>query len=337
MTTHGALLVNLGSPDSPTARDVRRYLNQFLMDGRVLDFPYLLRRLIVSCFILPARPRTSAAAYRSIWWDEGSPLIVLSERVSALVQQRVELPIALGMRYGRPSIASAIDELLTRTHGELTALNLIALYPHYAMSSVETVEVEVRRILAQRAPQVSLRMFPPFFDHPQYIEALVASAADSLQWDYDHLLFSYHGLPERHLRKTDPTGRHCLAAADCCASPSPAHATCYRHQTYRTTEMFVQLAEIGGDRYSIAYQSRLGRGWLQPFTDVEIVRLARQGIRRLLVICPAFVTDCLETLEEIGIRGRDAFVAAGGEELRLVPCLNDHPEWIETLAAFCVQ
>ncbi len=330
------VLSNLGSPDSTDVRDVRRYLDEFLMDGRVLDVPWLVRRLIVSLFILPRRPRESAEAYRSIWWDEGSPLVVISRRVTAAVQAGVDVPVELGMRYGRPSIAEAIDRAIERAGGSVESVYFVALYPHYAMSTVETAVEKAREHLRRAHPDVRLDVHPPFFDHPAYVEALVESARPVLDRGFDHLLFSYHGLPERHLRKTDPTGSHCLRAANCCSMPSAAFATCYRAQCFRTTDEFAERAALPDDAYSVSFQSRLGRDkWLEPATSDELVRLAREGVRRLRVICPAFVSDCLETLEEIGIRGRETFLEAGGEDFELIPCLNDHPLWIRALTSWC--
>ncbi len=329
----GILLVNLGSPDSPTESDVRRYLNQFLMDKRVLDVPYLLRRLIVSLFILPFRPKKSAEAYTSIWWPRGSPLIVISERIQRKVQAKLPVPVLLGMRYGNPSIEKALRFMHARG---MKKIFLLPLYPHYAMSTVETVVAEAERVLKKIKDAPELDVLPPFYDKPEYIAALTHSASFWLEGDFDHLLFSYHGLPERHLRKTDPTGSHCLQTPDCCSTPSPAHATCYRHQCYRTTQLFAEKFGLPENRYSVAFQSRLGRDpWLQPYTDAEITRLARSGVKRLRVICPAFVSDCLETLEEIGIRGKETFLAAGGEDFRLVPCMNDNLEWIKTIVKWC--
>ncbi len=330
------VLSNLGSPDSPEPHDVRRYLDEFLMDGRVLDVPWPVRRLIVSAFILPRRPRESAEAYRSIWWDEGSPLVVISRRVTAAVQAAVDVPVELGMRYGRPSIGEAIDRAIERAGGRVESVYFVALYPHYAMSTVETAVEKARDHLRRVHPGVRLDVHPPFFDHPAYVEALVDSAREVLGRGYDHLLLSYHGLPERHLRKTDPTGRHCLRTPNCCSMPSAAFATCYRAQCFRTTEEFAARTGLPPDRYSVAFQSRLGRDrWLEPATSDEIVRLARRGVKRLRVICPSFVSDCLETLEEIGIRGREAFLEAGGEDFALVPCLNENPLWVDTLVRWC--
>lgn len=333
MKKRGILLVNLGSPDSTREDDVRVYLREFLMDKYVIDAPYLIRKMIVEWFILPKRPRESAHAYQSIWWEEGSPLIVLSERLQEQVQAGLDEPVALAMRYGNPSIAAGLRELV-KQHG-VRDIFLVPLYPHYAMATVKTVVEKAERELARLDAGVALRVMPPFYDEPHYIDALAASAARALQWDYDHLLFSYHGVPERHIKKTDP-GRHCLRRPDCCEVASPSHATCYRHHVLRTTAEFVKKMAIPAGKYSIGFQSKLGVDkWLEPSAVDELERLAKSGVKKLAVICPAFVADCIETLEEIGMRGEETFREAGGDELRLIPCLNDHPQWIETLQAYC--
>ena len=327
----GVLLVNLGSPDSPSVGDVRRYLREFLMDPRVLDVNWFLRFALVNFAILPSRPRQSAHAYQKIWTAAGSPLVVTSQNVCRQLQTRVKVPVELAMRYQNPAIASAVRKLARRGVDEVL---LIPLFPHYAMSSFETAVERVKELAAHLAPGTRITVQPPFYNHPQYIEALTASARDLLDKGYDHLLFSFHGLPERQIRKSDPTGSHCLANLDCCETASRAHETCYRAQCFKTVAAFVKQASIPAGKYSIAFQSRLGRDpWLKPYTDYELVRLASAGKRNLLVICPAFVSDCLETLEEIGLRGRDTFLDAGGAEFAQIPCLNEHPLWLNTLAA----
>jgi ferrochelatase len=329
MSKQAVLLVNLGSPDSPTVPDVRKYLREFLMDGRVLDAPYPIRFGIVHFAILPKRPKDSAHAYQSIWTPEGSPLVVTSKNVQRKLQERLAIPVELAMRYQNPSIESAINEL---NYLGVTETLLIPLFPHYAMSSYETAVVRVREVAAKLALQMTIKVAPPYYNEPNYIDALVASADAYLQSDYDHLLFSFHGLPERHLRKSDTTSCHCLKVKNCCEVESPAHATCYRAQCFKTVKAFVKAAGVPDGKYSVAFQSRLGRDpWLMPYTDKEIERLAQSGVKKLLVICPAFVSDCLETLEEIGMRGRETFLAAGGSEFTMIPCLNEHPLWIDAL------
>ena len=329
MKKPGVLLVNLGSPDSPQPRDVRRYLREFLMDRRVLDTFYPIRFAEVHGRILPFRARESAEAYRKVWLAEGPPLIVISKRVAAQLQTRIPAPVELAMRYQNPSIATAIQNFVRQGVEELL---LIPMFPHYAMSSYETVVVRVRRLLKKMAPRISLTVVPPYYDHPEYIQALVAGAAPYLERNRGHLLFSFRGVPERHLRKSDPTKMHCLQVKNCCDKPGPARATCYRAQCLRTVQAFTEKAGIPVSEWSVAFQSRPGRDpWLQPATDLEMVRFASGTTKKLTVICPAFVTDCLETLEEIGMRGRELFLRAGGTDFQLVPCLNEQPLWLAFL------
>jgi ferrochelatase len=328
--TKAVLLVNLGSPDSPSVPDVRRYLREFLMDGRVLDVNWLVRFCIVNFAILPSRPKQSAHAYHSIWTPEGSPLIVTSRHLCDKLQQTVTVPVELAMRYQNPSISAAVRALAEK--GVQQTL-LVPLFPHYAMSSFETAVERVKEVASRLAPQMKITVQPPCYDHPDYIAALAASAQDFLAQGFDHLLFSFHGLPERHLRKSDSTGSHCLATENCCQTSSPAHATCYRAQCFKTVAAFVRQTNLPAEKYSVAFQSRLGRDpWLKPYTDYELPRLVERGVKRLLVICPAFVADCLETLEEIGIRGRETFLSAGGKDFTLIPCLNEHPLWVQGLS-----
>ena len=284
---------------------------------------------MVNGAILPFRPKQSAEAYHKIWLPEGSPLVVTSRRVRDLLQKRVTVPVELAMRYQNPSIQSALERLVAT---DVTEVLLITMFPHYAMSSYETAVERVRELLSRMAPQVALKVVPPYYNDPDYIRALVTCSKPFLKDDIDHLLFSFHGLPERHMRKADPTGCHCLQAHNCCEVPSPAHATCYRALCFQTSRSFLDVAGFPAAKSSVAFQSRLGRDpWLRPYTDHELANLAGRGVKKLAVICPAFVTDCLETIEEIGLRGRETFLAAGGKEFQLIPCLNEHPLWISFL------
>ena len=331
MSKQGVLMINLGSPDSPSVPDVRRYLREFLMDGRVIDAPFPIRWAIVHLAILPYRPKPSAHAYASIWSPEGSPLVVTSKNVAKVVQDRLghEIPLELAMRYQNPSIESAVRKLKARG---VTDLLVLPLFPHYAMSSFETAAVRAREVAVKFAPEMSVTVAPPYYNDPEYIAALVESARSHLDSGYDKLLFSFHGIPERHLRKGDPTRCHCLKALDCCNVPSPAHATCYRAQCFATVGAFVAAARIPEGKYSVSFQSRLGRDpWLQPYTDKELERFGHEGVGKILVICPAFVSDCLETLEEIAMQGSESFLEAGGKEFGMIPCMNEHPRWIEGL------
>ena len=322
------LLVNLGSPDSTKVADVRRYLNEFLMDGRVIDVAWPLRRLIVG-LILVNRPAATAHAYSTVWTAEGSPLIVTSRHTQEKLQARVAVPVELAMRYQNPSIESAVKKLAAKN---ITELLLIPLFPHYAMSSYETAVVRVQEVAAKFAPQMRVTVQAPYGDAPDFIAAMVAAAQPQLAQEYDHLLFSFHGIPERHVKKSDPTKSHCLMSAQCCATPSEAHKFCYKHQCLRTAEEFTKAAGVPAGKWSVSFQSRLGRDpWLQPFTDKVVAELPARGVKKLLVICPAFVADCLETLEEIRIRAKEDFLKAGGETFAQIPCVNEDPAWIAVL------
>lgn len=332
MKKKGVLLVNLGSPDSTEVPAVRRYLRQFLMDGRVLDAPFPVRFFVVHCLILPFRPKESAEAYEKVWLEDGSPLVVMSERQrKALAEKLGDIPVELAMRYQNPSIEHAVANLKEQGVEELV---VVPLFPHYAMSSYESAAVRVKEVLAAQAPGIEAVYVPPFYDDPEFVDSMIESSAEHLAQGYDHLLFSFHGLPERHLRKSDPTGEHCLQCENCCEVASVAHETCYRHQCYKTVEAFVEKAGIPEGKYSVAFQSRLGRDpWIQPYTDKVVVELAKSGAKKIFVMCPAFVSDCLETIEEIGMRAKEDFVEAGGEDLTLIPCVNDHPRWLAGLEA----
>jgi ferrochelatase len=332
MPKRAVLLVNLGSPDSTSVADVRRYLREFLGDERVLDMAAPLRWLLLEGLILRVRPRKSAHAYASIWTKEGSPLIRTSESVRAKLAAALgpDTPVALAMRYGRPSIASVLRQMAA--DGARDVL-LIPQYPHYAMSSWETVVARACAEGARLGPEFRIRCIQPFYADPDYIEALCAVSAPWLEKPHDHVLFSYHGLPVRHLRKADSSRAHCTVVADCCAMPSPAHATCYRAQVLATTRAFAARAGLAPGRHSVSFQSRLaGEPWLEPFTDRELKRLPAAGVKRLLILCPAFVADCLETLEEISVAGRESFLRAGGEWFEQIPCLNDQGPYIRFLA-----
>jgi len=334
MTDHALLLVNLGSPASTNVADVRRYLNEFLMDPYVIDLPWPVRRLLVS-LILVKRPEQSAHAYASIWWDEGSPLVVLSQRL--LEQMRPQWsqgPVELAMRYGEPSIETVLTRLASQGIEKVT---LAPLYPQFADSTVTTVIEEAKRVAKAMSLKMRFSVLQPFYDQPEYLDALVASARPYLQQPHDHLLLSFHGLPERHLHKLDPTGNHCFKGSDCCQNASAeVLATCYRAQCLSSAAQFAKRLGLADGSWSVSFQSRLGRAkWIEPYTEARLEALAQQGVKKLLVMCPAFVADCIETLEEIGDRGAQTFREAGGEELVLIPCLNDDPNWAAALSRLC--
>lgn len=330
MAKKAVLLLNLGSPASTKVGDVRRYLREFLMDSRVIDSPAFQRAMVVHLVILPFRAKRTAEAYRQIWRPDGSPLLIMSSRQRDLVQAEVETTVALAMRYGSPSICEVVTGLVDDGVEEIF---IMPLYPQYAMSSYETVVVRVMEEIQRLKPSMGTTLLQPFYDDPEYVDALLQSSESYLKEGFDKLIFSFHGLPERHLRKSDTSHAHCLSTAGCCQNNHPAHATCYRSQCFKTVEKFTARAGLSPDNYLVTFQSRLGRDpWLRPYTEQTLDTLGRDGVGKLLVMCPAFVTDCLETLEEIAIRGKSVFEKAGGGSLTLIPCMNDHSAWIQFLA-----
>ncbi|MGV3657579.1 MAG: ferrochelatase [Chitinophagaceae bacterium] len=326
------VLMNLGSPDSTEVKDVRRYLNEFLMDERVIDKPWLLRTLLVRGIIVPFRAPKSAEAYRSIWTEEGSPLIVISKQLEEALAAKIEQPVAIAMRYGNPSPKAAYDELL-KENPDLEEVILIPMYAHYAMSSYETAVEYAKEHHQKGGYKFKLTTIKPYYDDEAYIHALAESMKPYLQKDYDQILFSYHGVPERHIKKGDITGKHCLQVPACCDVPSAAHQYCYRHQCWQTTKIVTEHLGIPKDKWGFSFQSRLGRDpWLQPYTAQRLEELPKEGVKKVLVVCPAFVSDCLETLEEIAEEGKEIFMHAGGESFEMIPCLNVHPLWVGALA-----
>ncbi len=327
----GVLLVNLGSPESPTPKDVKPYLDEFLMDRFVIDVQFLLRALLVRGIILQTRPKKSAAAYARIWTDEGSPLIVISKKMHKKVQDLVDIPVALAMRYGTITIMKGLQELHDKGVDEVM---LFPLYPQHAMASTTTILVLAEELRAKHFPEMKFTNVPAFYNKPDYIKVLAESIKNHLgDYDYDHLLFSYHGIPKRHIRKTDITKSHCKIDRTCCNTPSPAHEFCYSHQCYETTKLVTEYLNIPKEKYSQTFQSRLaGDKWLTPYTDVEVNKMPEKGIKKLAVITPAFVADCLETLEEIAMEANEEFLHHGGEEFMAIPCLNDDDAWCGVVA-----
>lgn len=327
----GALLINLGSPDSPDPKDVKRYLGEFLMDERVIDLPKALRTFLVKGIILNTRPKKSAKAYKKIWWEEGSPLIVLSKRLRQSVQKKVTIPVELAMRYGTPSIEEGIKNLVNQGINEII---LIPLYPQFAMATTETILVLAEEVRLQNHPKVSFTVLPPFYNHPDYIRVLSESIQENLKGiEWEHLLFSYHGIPERHIRKSDVTKSHCKIDKSCCQTSSKAHQYCYRHQCYETTRKVAEYLGLKEGTFSTSFQSRLGLDpWLRPYTDKTVAKFAKKGVKKMAIATPAFVSDCLETLEEIGMEAAEDFEEKGGEKLFVIPCINDRPDWVNVMS-----
>lgn len=333
----GLLLVNLGTPDAPTTDKVRSYLKEFLMDPFVIDIPFPFRWLLVHGAILPRRPAKSAEAYRKIWSERGSPLL---EHLMSLCSQVREIAeparwvVKGGMRYGNPSIRAALTEFKSEGISEVV---VFPLYPQYSLAATESSIRATQRIARKVAAGMKIRFVPAFYQDPGFISAFAQVARDALQGsEHEHLLFSFHGLPERQIKKTDRTvkGAHCLQSADCCERISEVNRDCYRAQSYATARALAAQLGVGPDRYSVCFQSRLGRTpWIRPYTDQLYVELAGRGVKRVAVMCPAFVADCLETLEEIRIRGQADFQKLGGSELKLIPSLNASPAWARAVLA----
>ena len=329
----GVLLLNLGTPASPSVPDVRRYLAEFLSDPRVLDLPAPARWLLLHLWILRSRPRRSAAQYASVWRAEGSPLLVHSRALCAALSQELGagFEVELAMRYGSPGISAAMENLL---RADVRKILVFPLFPQSASSSRGSALAKVFECAGAIWNVPVLETAPEFFDDPGFTSAWKAVIEPRLaEFRPDYVLFSFHGLPERHLRKSDPTGRHCLATASCCEAVGPANRACYRAQCAATTRALASALALAPNAHSMAFQSRLGREpWIHPYTDHVLPELSSRGVRRLAVVCPSFVADCLETVEEIGIRAHEQWRALGGEELLLVPSLNADPAWVRALA-----
>ncbi len=328
----GVLVVNVGTPDAPRPPEARRFLREFLSDPRVLDIPAPVRRLLLELWVLPRRPARSAEAWAKIWTSAGSPLAVFGrELVHALAARLEGRSVRLAMRYGSPSIADGMRGL---EEDGCTKLVVLPLYPQYASSSTGSALERVYAAAGKRWNTPFLTVVAPFYDEPGFVRSFAEVGRSVIDVVDPHwVLFSYHGLPERHVRKSDPTRSHCLASASCCDAIGSANRSCYRAQCFATTRAIASALALDAGRTSTSFQSRLGRTpWIRPYTDEVVVELARKGVKRLVVFCPSFVADCLETLEEIGMRAEADFRAAGGDVLRLVPSLNAHDAWVDALA-----
>lgn len=327
MSKKAIIYLNLGTPDDTKVSSVRKYLRQFLMDGYVLDIPYFFRWILVYIIIVPFRAAKSAEAYEKIWRGD-SPLRSISQSLVRKLQRlyHESADILLAMRYGHPSIEAAAKKIASAKYESVT---VFPAYPQYALSSTETGVDEIRKQLARCGYNGTIHFIKDYYEHPLFLEALVESIQPVLSaMKPDFILFSYHGLPKRHLTKINST---CAGGGSCCDVANEGNRWCYRRQSFATTRGLVDRLALRPDQYTVAFQSRLGSGWIEPFTDVVLEELARKGVKRLAVVCPSFTVDCLETLEEIAIRGRESFVAAGGEDLQLIPCLNDSDKWAVTI------
>ena len=324
----GILLINLGSPRDLELKSIKDYLKEFLSDDLVIDYPKFLQQILVNWIIIPSRYKNTREAYSEIWTENGSPLIhdtiALGEKVGAKSGALVEV----SMRYQFPSIEEGLKKLKAKGCSEIF---VVPLYPHYAMSTILTTEREVKRIESKLGLDLRLNFIGAFYNEGGYISSLSDVINRNRQKESDFLLFSYHGIPNRHLTKTDPTKNHCLKVKNCCEIESKAKPFCYKAQVLETSKLCAKKLELKDNEWGVSFQSRIGPGWIQPFTDKELVRLAEEGIKNLDVVCPAFVTDNLETLEEMNIRGRETFLEAGGESFNYIPCLNNEDSWVDFL------
>ncbi len=330
----GILLINLGSPKSPKAKDVKPYLDEFLMDEYVLDVSWIGRAFLVKGIILNTRPKKSAEAYKKVWTKEGSPLIVYSELLQNKLQKLVDCPVGLAMRYAEPSIENGLKELVKKG---VTHITVLPLYPQYAMSTTETVIEKTESVRKRLFPEIKANYVKPFYNRENYINSLAESIKRQLPEQFDKLLFSYHGVPERHIIKTDATHTCDL---ENCRTEEHQHFNeyCYLNHCYETTRLVQKKLGLSDDKVQISFQSRLLKDpWLRPYTDETLENMPKKGIKNIAVCCPAFVSDCLETLEEISIEGKHTFMEAGGETFSYIPCLNDDQNWVETIKILCEE
>jgi len=331
--TTGLLLINTGSSAAPHTAETRVYLRQFLSDPRIIDIAAWKRWVIVNCFILPFRPKQTAEAYEAIWTERGSPLISISEDFAeALAKELPDMPVEIGMAYGTPSIETGMDKLVAK---DVDRILIVPMFPQYASATTGAVMERSFKHAAKQWNVPFLSVLPPYYDDEGYLDAWEAVAKERLAaFGPDHVLLSYHGLPERQIYKGDPSGAHCLKVKDCCAVVNPANKNCYRRQCAYTARALMERLNLTDQNATLTFQSRLGRDpWLTPATDQTVEELAQKGVKRLAVLSPAFTADCLETLEEIGMQARDSFLEHGGEAFELIPSLNTHPKWVTAMAA----
>lgn len=327
----GVLLVNLGTPDSPNRGDVRKYLKQFLLDRRVIDYPWLARNILVRGIIAPFRSGSSSKLYKELWTDEGSPLKVYGERLAEGVKARLgeEYVVELAMRYQSPSIPNALKRLMEE---QVTEIIVFPLFPQYASATTGSVHEEVMRLLIKEEAIPDVKLVNSYYDYEPMIDVFAENARQFDFDHYDHILFSYHGLPQRQLRKADNCN-YCLQKEDCCKTISAINQFCYSAQCHGTTKAIATKLGLEETQYTTCFQSRLGpEKWAQPYTSEIIEEQSKKGAKRLLVFSPAFVADCLETIIEIGTEYQEEFEEMGGEHVDLVPSLNDNPKWIESVA-----
>jgi len=327
--TTGILLINLGSPKKLTKKSVREYLKVFLSDDYVLDLPKILQQIILRVFILPFRPKKTLEAYELIWTPEGSPLIISTESIANKLSLKTGWDVDYAMRYEDPSIENA---LLNFKNKGIYKIIVISLYPHNALATTITTEMETRIVANKLSEDFELVFTKPFFDNEIYINAISKTIKPHIEKaSFDKIVFSYHGIPKRQAKKTDETGEHCFSDSNCCEIAGDGSKDCYRSHTRIASDLTAKKLGLSDDQWEVAYQSRLGPGWLTPFTDKRLAELPEEGKKNIAVLCPSFISDCLETLEEIDIRGRKTFFDAGGKNMTYIPCLNDSEDTINLL------
>ena len=327
--TTGILLINLGSPKKLTKKSVREYLKVFLSDDYVLDLPKVLQQIILRVFILPFRPKKTLEAYELIWTPEGSPLIISTESIANKLSLKTGWDVDYAMRYEDPSIENA---LLNFKNKGIYKIIVISLYPHNALATTITTEMETRIVANKLSEDFELVFTKPFFDNEIYINAIANTIKPCIEKaSFDKIVFSYHGIPKRQAKKTDETGVHCFSDSNCCEIAGDGSKDCYRSHTRIASDLTAKKLGLSDDQWEVAYQSRLGPGWLTPFTDKRLAELPEEGKKNIAVLCPSFISDCLETLEEIDIRGRKTFFDAGGKNMTYIPCLNDSEDTINLL------
>ena len=325
----GVLLINLGSPKELTKKSVRKYLKVFLSDDYVLDLPKILQQIILRVFILPFRPKNTLEAYELIWTPEGSPLIISTESIAKKLSSKTGWDVDYAMRYEDPSIENA---LLNFKSKGIYKIIVISLYPHNALATTITTEMETRIVAYKLSEDFELVFTKPFFDNEIYINAIANTIKPCIEKaSFDKIVFSYHGIPKRQAKKTDVTGEHCFSDDNCCEIAGDGSKDCYRSHTKIASDLTAKKLGLSNDQWEVAYQSRLGPGWLTPFTDKRLAELPEEGKKNIAVLCPSFISDCLETLEEIDIRGRKTFFDAGGKNMTYIPCLNDSEDTINLL------
>jgi ferrochelatase len=331
MGKKGILIVNLGTPDSPSTSDVRTYLGQFLMDGRVIDVNPVLRAVLVKGVIVPFRGPKSAKIYKEIWTEEGSPLLIYGKKVKEEIAKKLgdDYQVELAMRYQSPSVEDALERL---KQAKVDSIKVIPLFPHYASASTGSVHQLVMEIVSKWQTIPPLNLVNSYYNHPGMIKVFADNAKKYLDQKWDKILFSFHGVPQRHMRKADVSGEHCLKVENCCSTITENNKFCYSAQCHNTAQLIAKELNLTTDDYTICYQSRLGNDpWMKPYTSDILKDLAAKGAKRLLVLCPAFVADCLETLYEISFEYQEEFEELGGEKIQLVESLNDNPAWIDAL------